>query len=251
MKKLLCTILLLNSLCLTYAQEIDSTSRINDILFHYGFLDYGAEYYVVDSKNSFLEHHILYQPFLSEENIVNIEFGLVNSFLENGNYTSPSDLSITYQHNFKSSKYKEWGYQGLGASIKMTLPTGRAEYFSGFNSYTIEPLIGTQWLFENTDWFTSIQVRYNYSFASLPGEEPRYSFLRCEYFIGYENNNMWLFVSPDYRFIPSKSNHDLFLTLNGALKVSKRVGLRAKYTGRLIGEEFYRSLLVLGCYVNL
>lgn len=47
--------------------------KINDVLFSHGLEDLGAEYYVVDSKNSFLENHLLFQPRINDNNILSIE----------------------------------------------------------------------------------------------------------------------------------------------------------------------------------
>jgi hypothetical protein len=233
------------------AQQADSTIRFNDILIDDRFFDYGLEYYMIDSKSSFLENHFLYQPFINDKNIVNLEFGIVSSFQENGNFTTPSDISISYQRNFESKKYGNTGFQGMAVKMKFIIPTGRDEYLSGFDSWTIEPLIETQWLFTNPSWFMSFQVRYNYSFTALPGKQPRYSFVRLDYFFGYENKQMWLFLQPDYRYIPSMSSHTLYLTIDGAYKLSSKFGIRAKLKPRLSGDEFYESLMVIGVYAYL
>lgn len=166
----------------TQAQKADTTTRYNDILINTRFIDYGLEYYVIDAKNSFLENHFIFQPIIDDKNIINLEMGIVTSFQENGNHTTPSDLSISYQHNFESKKYENTGFQSVALKVKFKIPTGRDEYLSGFDSWTIEPLLGNQWLFTNPSWFMSFQARYNYSFAALPGKQPRYSFVRLDYF---------------------------------------------------------------------
>jgi hypothetical protein len=233
------------------AQQEDSSTKFNDIFINARFIDYGLEYYVVDSKSSFLENHILFQPIINDKNIVNLEFGIVSSFQEEGNFTTPADLSISYQRNIESGKYGNTGFQGTAVKMELKIPTGRDEYLSGFDSWTIEPLLGTQWLFTNPSWFMSFQARYNYSFAALPGKEPRYSFLRLDYFFGYESNKMWLFLQPDYRYIPSMSSHTLYLTLDGAYKINSKFGVRAILKPRLYGDEFYESLMVIGVYAYL
>ena len=248
----LITIIILGLYLTSMGQEVEDTIiRVNDVLFNYGFVDYGGEYYVVDSKNSFLEHHLYYQPYVNDKNIFIIEFGVVQSFLDIGNYVSPSDLSLTYQRNFKSKSYGSTGFQGIASSLKFTIPTGRDEYLSGLNSWTIEPLIGSQWLFSNVNWFTSFQLRYSHSFASLPTYTPRFDILRVEYFYGFENNRGWLFLETDYRFTPDKADHNLFLAINGGYKLNNQLGFKVKIKPRIIGSEFYSSLFILGFYTYL
>ena len=171
-------------------EKADSTNRFNDILINARFIAYGLEYYIIDSKSSFIDNHVLFQPIIDDKNIFNIELGIITAFQEDGNHTTPGDLSLSYQRNFISRIYGSSGYQGFAAKMKLVIPTGRGEYLSGFDSWTIEPLVGTQWLFEDPNWFTSIQLRYSYSFASLPGKDPRFDFLRVEYFFGYESSTL-------------------------------------------------------------
>jgi hypothetical protein len=233
------------------AQEQDSVVNFTDVQNSVGFIDYAAEYYIVDSQNSFLENHFLVQPFISNKHILNVEGGIVSSFKDSQSTTTIGDVSFSYQRNFQSVNYGETGYQGFALKAKLIFPTGQAEYFSGFDSWTIEPLFGTQWLFNIPDWFTSIQVRYNYSFASLPDKSKRPGFLRLEYFFGYESEHMWLFIQPDYRYIPESSKSTLFLTLDGAYKINNGFGVRAKISPRVMGTDFFEVLSVLGVYMNL
>jgi len=233
------------------AQDKDTLAKTSDILLYQSFGDYGAEFYKVDSRNSFLDNHILFQPYVNNLNIFNIEFGIVNSYQEEGNFTTPGDLSLSYQRNFISKKYKSTGFQGIAVRIKFTLPTGKLDYYSGHDTWALEPLIGTQWLLENPDWFTSAQVRYYYSLSALPGKSPRFNFIWLEYFFGYENQKVFFILSPDYRFIPNNSKHNLFLGIEIGYKVSSQIGIRSEFKPKVTGDEFYESLFLLGFYIYL
>ena len=149
-------------------QEEDSIPRFTDVFIPTGIIDYDAEYYYIDSENQFLEHHFILQPIISDVNIVNLEFGLTHSRTVEGNFTTPADMIISYQRNIKSARYKETGFQGLGARIRFFIPTGRGEYLSGLDSWTLEPGLITGLLLNDPRWFVSAEMRYNYSFASLP-----------------------------------------------------------------------------------
>lgn len=236
---------------LAQTEKSDSTNRFNDILINTQFIDYGLEYYIIDSKSSFIENHVLFQPIIDDKNIFNIELGIITAFQEDGNHTTPGDLSLSYQRNFTSRKYGSSGYQGFAAKMKLVIPTGRGEYLSGFDSWTIEPLVGTQWLFEDPNWSTSIQVRYSYSFATLPGKEPRFDFLRVEYFFGYESSTFWLFLTPDYRYVPSVSGNNLFFGLDFGYKIRKSFGLKAFVKPRIVGKQFFAFYSMAGFYLYL
>ena len=233
------------------AQHPDSIEKFNDVLQSFGFIQYDAEYYTIDSRNSLLEHHLIYQPFLNNVNIINIGFGLTHSFLEGNSHFLPADLDITYQRNFKANKYKQSGFQGVGTKLKLIIPTGKNEYYSGFDSWSIEPLVGTQWLLKNSNWLIASQIRYNYSFASLPAKKPRFSFLRIDFFIGYESNVFWVFFEPDYRFIPSRDRHNLFVSFDFGYKFLHKIGIHFTGKPRIIGTDFYESLYTLGLYYFL
>lgn len=240
-------VILLN--CNLFSQNIDSTEQVKDVLLSYGRIAYDAEYYDVNKDNSFLDHHFNYQPFVNDDNIVNIEFGVIHSFLETGDFLTPNDLTISYQRNFKTQNYKKNGYQGFGTKLKFTLPTGRAEYLSGFDSWTIEPLIGTQWLINKC--LIGSSIRYSYSFKALPGKQPRYSFIRLDGFLGYENSHLWCFIEPDYRYIPSLANSHLFINFDFGYKFNKICGVKFSWKPRIIGDQFYSSLFSLGGYMFL
>ncbi len=226
--------------------QISSEDKIQDILLYYGWMDFGPEYYRISSESSFVDYHLLYQPFLTDRNVFQFEFGLVSSTLESGSYFTPGDLHLIYRHNLFSNKRKEPGYQGMGLSMKFTFPTGRKENLSGFNSWTIEPQVGAQWKLKNDNWLTSVALRYNYSFASTDEEDPREQFLRIDYEIGYENKLWWVFFEPDLRYIPSKGNATAYLALNTGLKMSRRTSLRLKYKPRVYGSDFFETFLNLG-----
>lgn len=236
---------------LAQTEKADSTDRFNDILINTRFIDYGLEYYIIDSKSSFIENHVLFQPIIDDKNIFNIELGIITAFQEDGNHTTPSDLSLSYQRNFAFRKYESSGYQGFAAKMKLVIPTGRDEYLSGFDSWTIEPLVETQWLSEDPNWFTSIQLRYSYSFATLPGKDPRFDFLRVEYFFGFESSTLWFFLTPDYRYVPSVSGNNLFLGLDFGYKIRKSFGLKAMVKPRIVGKQFYAFYSMAGFYLYL
>ena len=243
--------LTLNITVIAQTEKADSTNRFNDILINTRFIDYGLEYYIIDSKSSFIENHVLFQPIIDDKNIFNIELGIVTAFQEDGNHTTPGDLSLSYQRNFTYRNYESSGYQGFATKMKLVIPTGRDEYLSGFDSWTIEPLVGTQWLFENQNWFTSIQIRYSYSFATLPGKEPRFDFLRVEYFFGYESSTSWLFLAPDYRYVPSVAGNNLFLGLDFGYKIRKSYGFKALLKPRLVGKQYFAFYSLAGFYLYL
>ncbi len=241
----LCTFFTL-LVCVLYQPSLaqNDSIKINDVLFSEGLIDLGAEYYVINSKNSFLENHLLIQPRINDRNILSAEVGLVRSWLESGVFTSFSDVSLSYQRNFQTAKYLHQGFQGIGAKLKFVIPTGNADYFSGFDSWSIEPLIGAMWLFKNIEWFTAINLRYNYSLSALPGKKIRDNFLSLEYALGYESDQLWFVLEPDYRFNTNNQNSDLFLAVEFAYKINNSIGARLKYKPRIIGQNFYESLLV-------
>lgn len=235
-----------DSITVKFIKKPDENTKINDIFLYYGWIDYSFEHYKVDSKNSFIDHHMVYQPYLGKKHTFQIEMGLVHASIESGQYYSPGDLSISYQRIIASKNYNLKGYQGIGLIMKFTVPTGSDEYFSGFDSWTIEPQIGTQWRFTNPNWLTAISIRYNYSFAALPGSSPRFSYFRMEYFFGYENKNWWGFIEPDYRFIPTRNSHNLFIGFNAGYKISRKFAVHAKLKPRIIGSDFYESFYSFG-----
>ncbi len=242
-------------MCLAYctinAQEQDSIKKTTDALFYYGYLEYDAEYYTIDSKTSFLEHHISYQPFISDINILSIELGIVNSFQEEGNYTTPSDLRLNYRRNFFSPQYGKQGYQGTTAGVKFIMPTGRSEYLSGFDSWSLEPIFGSSWRFENPVWSQGIQAKYFFSIASLPMKNARFDFLRLEYYIGFENKKNGIYFEPDYRYIPSKGNHNFFLNTRYNINANSKLGFDISYKYRVLGDDFFEHLFDVGFYLFL
>ena len=224
----------------------DSTSKINDIFIPYRSIDYGAEFYTIDSKNSFIEHHVVYQPYLNKNQTISIEIGLVDSNLETDHFFSPSDLSVNYQKIYKPKNKQESGYQGVGYALKFIIPTGRDEYFSGFDSWTLEPQVGTQWVLSNSNWLVATTVRYNFSFASLPNKIRRFSHLRFQGFIGFENKVWWGFIEPDYRYIPSLESNNIFVGINFGYKLSPHIAIRFFGKPRITGEDFFKSLYTIG-----
>ena len=240
-------LLLLGSTSSLFGQAIDSTDKVNDVLLNIGSIGYDAEFYRVE-ESSFVEHHFVFQPYLLENGFFNIDVTLVNSFLPNGNFFVPGDLSLNYQQIFKTENYKSNGFQGWAARMKFTIPTGSNKYLSGFDSWTIEPLVGVQWLLGNTDWLIAIEARYNYSFAALPESDPRFSFVRLEPFVGFENENYFVFISSDYRYIPSKYSNNLFLYLNIGYKFSTRFGASLTAKPRVLGSDFFDYQLGFGSY---
>jgi len=134
------------------------------------------------------------------------------------------------------------GWQGVVSKLTFTLPTGSDEFFSGFDSWTIEPDVLTGWLLGETKWFLNARARYNYSFAALPGKEPRFSYSRLDVGAGYENQSIWIEVAPDWRFIPSRSAHNLFLKTEFGLKISEILGMYFRYKPRISGDEFWETL---------
>jgi len=237
--------------CNLNAQGQDSTRKTTDVLFYYGFIEYDAEYYKVDSKNSFLEHFVSYQPFITDINIFKIEFGIVNSFQAEGNYTTPGDLRLNYHRNFLSPQYGKAGYQGTTAGIKFIIPTGRSEFFSGFDSWSLEPIVGSSWQFENPAWSQGILARYYLSFASLPDKKQRFDYLRMEYYLGYENRKIGVYFEPDYRYIPSKDNHNLFLKFDLNFNANSKLGFKLSNKYRVFGDYFFENLVTVGFYVFL
>ena len=239
---------------LTYASEnekADSITQNNDIMLYYGMIDYSAEFYQVNRQTRFVEHHFLYQPLLNDKNILNIEFGVVQTSLEDGRFTVPADMKIGYRRNFKSKAQLENGYDGSFVGANLTLPTGRDEYYSGFDSWTIEPIAGFQWKLWNPNTLTGLKLMYNYSFAALPGKTPRFSFLRILPSTGFENNRFWAFVSLDIRFIPSRGESNLFLATDLGFKFTEKLGIYGKFKPRIVGDSFFEELNQIGLYFYL
>lgn len=228
--------------------ENDSIPRFTDVFFPTGILDYDAEFYVIDSGNQYLEHHFILQPILSDVNIVNLEFGLTHSWIPEGNFTTPADMSVSYQRNFKAEKYGESGFQGLGARLKFIIPTGRGEFLSGLDSWTLEPTLVTGWLLNNPAWFLTLEARYNNSFAALPGKTANPDFFRFETFYGYEDDNWWFRLKADYRLRTALSEHNLFLGADGSLKVNKSIGLTLEWKSRVVGDNFWEHFVAIGGY---
>lgn len=224
----------------------DTTLKVNDIFLSFGSINYAAEYYTIDSKNSFLEHHITYQPYVMENQNITVELGLADAYLETGHFFTPTDLNISYQRIFDPKDIQEIGYQGVGFALKLTLPTGRDTYFSGFDSWTIEPRVGMQWILRNINWLFSTEARYNYSFASLPGSSPRFSYVRMEAYFGFENPTWWIFIEPDYRFIPTTKKSTVLMGVSAGYKWSNLFSINAKAKPRIIGSNFYESLYSIG-----
>jgi hypothetical protein len=139
----------------------------------------------------------------------------------------------------------------VAGAVKFTIPTGRSEYYSGFDSWMLEPLLGTQWLFDVPEWFLSFQARYIFAFASLPGKEARTDYARLESFIGYENKKFYAFIQPDYRYEPSRDSHTFFINFEGSYKFTDKGGIRAQYKPRLVGESFFQLQILLGVYFYL
>ena len=126
-----------DSIRVSFRVKDDSQNKINDVIQPYGWIDYNAEYYTIDSKNSFLEHHFIYQPYISKKRTIKIELGFVDTYLESGRYFTPTDIAISYQKTIEKKEKRKSGYQGLLLSLKIIIPTGRKEYFSGFDSWTL------------------------------------------------------------------------------------------------------------------
>jgi hypothetical protein len=224
----------------------DSSTRVNDIFQPYGWIDYAAEYNTIDSKNSFLEHYFVYQPYLGHEQIVQIEFGLVHAFLDSATYFVPGDLTLSYQKVFFAKNEQKVGYQGVGVTMKLIIPTGSDAYLSGVDSWAIEPQFGVQWGFNNPNWLFALVGRYNYNFASLPNKEPDNSFFRLQCHLGIENDKWWGFVVPDYRFIPDGQRSTFFVELDLGYKITERLALRITAKPRLAGEDFVASVYTIG-----
>ena len=100
------TIIVNDSVRISVKVKEDSENKINDVIQPYGWIEYDAEYYTIDSKNSFLEHHFIYQPYISEKRTIKIEIGFVDAYLEKGRYFTPTDLAISYQRTIKKKRKK-------------------------------------------------------------------------------------------------------------------------------------------------
>ena len=240
------TIIANDSLRISVRVKDDSENKINDVIQPYGWIDYAAEFYTIDSKNSFLEHHFVYQPYLSQKRTVRIEVGFADAYLESGRFFSPTDLAISYQRTIEKKEEHITGYQGIALILKFVIPTGRAEYYSGFDSWILEPQIGTQWKLKNPNWSFSATARYNYSFATLPGKEERFSFLRLEGFFGFENKKWWIFLQSDYRYITNRGDASFLFGGDAGYKVSSRLAIRISGKKRIYGDDFFDSLFTLG-----
>jgi len=234
-----------------FSEESDTTRRINDMLFHYGQLTYTADFYGVNSRNSFLEHNFVFQPFLKDKNILTFEMGITNSWLSNGNFTIPADMAIIYQRNFKSGHYGENGYQGFALRAKQVIPTGRDEFYSGFDTWAIEPLVGIQFLFGKTHFSASFSARYWHSYAALHQKKKRNDHLRIEPGFGYERKHFWVNITPDYRYIPNNKSSNLFLEMSAGYKISDNAGLSVLYKSRLSGTDFFEYNAAFSFYFNL
>lgn len=233
------------------AEDSDSTRRVNDILQYYGILYYNADFYKVDNENRFLEHNFAFRPFLKDKNILTLDFGVAQSFQPSGNYITPTDFNITYKRNFKSRKYGSNGFQGIGFIVKQIIPTGRNEYYSGFDSWTIEPLIGTQILFWGSKLFLAATTRYNYTYAALPGKQKRQDFLRIEPAFGFENTHFWIDFGADYRYITSKKSQNIFLVFETGYKISDIIGASLRFKPRIYGSEFFQQNALFSIYFQL
>ena len=229
----------------------DSSSKINDILISYGWLDYGLGSYTIDSKTRLIEHHLIYQPYLRKNSIVQIEFGLFHSQLDSNTFFSPGDLNISYQRNFKPKRVNDIGYQGSMGKMRLFIPTGRGEYYSGFDSWSIEPQLGFQWKVFNPTWILATLIRYNYSLASLPEKTRRYSFLQTEISFGIETKKYWLFIEPDYRYIHENQESNLFINFSGGYKLDNQIALKLNIKPRIYGSNFYESFIEIGLFSYL
>ena len=226
----------------------DSIPRFTDVFIPTGILDYDAEFYYIDSNNYFLEHHFILQPIISDRDLINIEFGIAHSKTPDGNFTVPADLSVSYQRNIKSSRYNESGFQGIGPRLKFIIPTGRGEYLSGFDSWSLEPALVTGFLLKDPRWFTTAEIRYNYSFASLPNTNKNPDFLRAEGFFGYEDDQWWFRLRVDYRLRTRQSENNLFIGSDFSIKINEDIGLKAQYKFRVAGSNFWKHFASVGGY---
>ena len=237
-----------NSQILAQKTDSDSIPRFTDVFIPSGILDYDAEFYYIDSDNYFLEHHFILQPVISDRDLINLEFGLVHSKTPDGNFTVPADLSVSYQRNIKSSRYNESGFQGIGPRLKFIIPTGRGEYLSGLDSWTLEPALVTGFLLKDPRWFSTAEIRYNYSFASLPNTNKNPDFLRAEGFYGYEDSNWWFRLRVDYRLRTRLSEHNLFIGSDFSIKLNEDIGLKGQWKSRVAGSDFWKHFVSVGGY---
>lgn len=228
------------------SKQFDKDEKVNDILLYYGWLDFSPGYYKIDAQSQFIDYHLLYQPFVSSKNVFQIDFGLVHADLKDGASFTPGDLGLVYKRNLTRKVNRDLGYSGTSLGMKFTIPTGRKDKFSGFNSWTIEPQVGFQWKIFNVNWLTSVSLKYNYSFASTDENDPRFDYLRTDYELGYENESWWIFFEPEYRYIPTRGNSTLYAALNLGYKPSRRLSVRFKYKPRVIGTDFFETYLSLG-----
>lgn len=224
----------------------DSKNKVSDVIQSFGWIDYNAEYYTIDSENSFLEHHFVYQPYISKTRTIKIEIGFADAYLENGRFFTPTDLAISYQKIIRRKVKKPSGYQGVLLSMKFIIPTGRDEYYSGFDSWTLEPKIATQWKLNNPNWAFSGIAKFNYSIGALPEKDRRFSFLRVENYFGYENKKWWGLLKSDYRYITDSSDSTFYIGVDTGYKVSSRLAIRIGGKKRIYGDNFYDSLFSLG-----
>ncbi len=230
-------------------EELTEEKANTDALRYVGVSDVDVELYRVDASRHFVQYQMTYQPLINEKHVVNVEFGVVQASLPQGKYVSPADTKLAYKYNFRYDRAPEGGYQGSFTGIQLTLPTGRNAYLSGFDNWTLEPTIGSHWEFSKHQLNAGYRVRYNHSFATLPQAPLRFSYLRVEAYLGYENDHIWFVLKPGYRYIPSQKEHNLFAHVSTGYKLNENFGIKLSYKPRVIGTSFFASQASTGVYL--
>ena len=234
----------------SFAQDaiIKEDVAVRSSLYNFSYTEFNLDFYKFNSTQYLLSQTGNGTLKVNEKNYINFEYIISNAWLNNSNYIVPGDFSFSYIHSFYAKNYLSSGFQGVSATIKMILPTGKLEYLSGLDNWIIEPSIYFGWKLRNDNIYFAHKLRAIFSISALP-ETPKIDpYGRYEAILGYENDKFWIASTSDSRLTLNDWDYVLLLKLEYGLKLNKSNGIFTSVTYRVFGELFYEYYLNFGYY---
>lgn len=187
---------------------------------------------------------------LSQRDFINIE--LIGVYHQKGGETiwTPGDFNLTYTRDFMPASSAKRGWQGLSASTKLVMPTGKPGYAGLFGHWILEPAIQYSWRLSDERFFISNKWRYNFPLANTADWSEPPIFIRFEPQFGYQGNRWSASLTMDNRMVYNRDAFVIFTRLDAGYKLSSQMGVSAFYTRRVRHTELFNTYAGIGLYYN-
>jgi len=239
----------LSTIKLNAQDLIDQQKKsVRSSLYNFSYVDFNIDFYDLGKKRYLLSQTGNGVLKVNNNNYLNLEYNISNSWFNNTNYLTAGDFHFAYIHNFYTKNYLDKGFQGISTKIKVIIPTGKSEYSTGFDNWILEPLVYAGWKLKDKKTYFLYRVRLNFSISPLPGLESTSPYIRYEPIMGYENDKFWIASTGDNRLTLDNWEYTFLFKTEIGLKLSDFNGIFASINYRIIGDYYYKYYISCGYY---